>query len=310
MVRLIGRRLLYMLATMFVASLLLFLLFELSPSDVAVSALGPYSTTEQRQLWLTENGYDRPAYIRYAEWLGHFAVGDWRMSRIYGAPVAGVVWQHLANTAILGFWVFVFLIPLSLLLGVLSGAREGSALDRIISTLLVVTASVPPFASTVLVSAIFVFGLRWLPGTSSMIDGFDWRELVMPVMVLVIYDLGYVARITRISMAEVMTTPYMRTAQLKGLPRYRVIWRHALRNALITPITVLLLHINWLIAGVIVVEFYFAYKGFGSLILAAALGRDLFVLEACTMVTVAIAVATQTIADVVYTFLNPRIRFK
>ena len=111
-------------------------------------------------------------------------------------------------------------------------------------------------------------------------------------------------------MAEVMTTPYIRTAQLKGLPRYRVIWRHALRNALITPITVLLLHINWLIAGVIVVEFYFAYKGFGSLILAAALGRDLFVLEACTMVTVAIAVATQTIADVVYTFLNPRIRFK
>jgi peptide/nickel transport system permease protein len=295
---------------MLVASILLFLLFELSPEGVAVSTLGPYSTTEQRQIWLTQNGYDRPTYIRYADWLGHFVVGDWRTSRIYGAPVASVVWQHLYNTAILGFWTFVFLIPLSLILGVVSGAREGSTVDRIISVLLVLTASVPPFASTVLISAIFVFSLHWLPGTSSMIDGFDWHELVMPVMVLVIYDLGYVARITRASMAEVMTMPYMRAAQLKGLPRARVIWRHALRNALITPVTVLLLHINWLIAGVIVVEFYFAYKGFGSLILAAALGRDLFVLEACTMVTVAIAVGTQTTADLAYSFLNPRIRIK
>jgi peptide/nickel transport system permease protein len=105
-----------------------------------------------------------------------------------------------------------------------------------------------------------------------------------------------------------MTTPYMRTAMLKGLPDRRIIVRHALRNALIAPFTVLMLHVNWLIAGVIVVEFFFAYKGFGSLILTGALARDLFLLEACTMVTVIIAVATQTIADIAYTFLNPRIR--
>ena len=107
-----------------------------------------------------------------------------------------------------------------------------------------------------------------------------------------------------------MTAPYVRTAVLKGLPYRRVIVRHALRNALITPVTVLLLHVNWLIAGVIVVEFFFAYKGFGSLILTAALARDLFLLEACTMVTVVIAVASQTVADIAYTFLNPRIRLQ
>jgi peptide/nickel transport system permease protein len=300
----------YMVATMFVASVLLFLLFELSPEDIVISALGPYSTQEQRAIWLTQNGYDLPAYVRYFDWLGRFIFGDWRVSRLYSAPVASVVASHLLNTAILAFWFFVFLIPLSLILGVLAGMREGAPLDRAISTGSILAASVPPFASTVFVSALFVFTLQWLPGTSSMMDGFNWRELVMPVLVLVVYDLGYVVRITRVSMAEVMTTPYMRTAVLKGLPRGRVIWRHALRNALITPVTVLMMHVNWLLAGVIVVEFFFAYKGFGSLILRAALGRDLFLLEACTIITVAIAVSTQTIADLIYTYLSPRVRFK
>lgn len=310
MPRLVGRRVVYMAATMLAASVLLFLLFELSPQEVVVNALGPYATPEQQQAWLLANGYERPAPIRYFDWLGRFLSGDWGMSRVLAAPVAALVWSRLANTAILGFWFFVFLVPLSLGLGVIAGVREGSLSDRIISMACVIGASVPPFASTVLVSAIFVFTLHWLPGTSSMIEGFSYRELVMPVMVLVLYDFGYVARITRAAMAEVMTTAYMRTALLKGLPRRRIIIRHALRNALIAPFTVLMLHVNWLIAGVIVVEFFFAYKGFGSLILEASLGRDLFLLEACTMVTVVIAVTTQTVADVAYVYLNPRIRIR
>jgi peptide/nickel transport system permease protein len=295
---------------MLVASVVLFLLFELQVDDVAVAALGPYSTTEQRQLWLTEHGYDRTAVVRYFDWLARFVAGDWRESRIYSAPVVQVVASNLWNTAVLAFWFFVVLIPVSMIAGVLAGMREGSRLDRSISAAAVITASFPPIASTVLVSAIFVFWLKLLPGTSTMMDGFNWRELVMPVLVLVLYDFGYVARITRASMAEVMTTQYIRTAMLKGVPRARVIWRHALPNALIAPFTVLMLHVNWLIAGVIVVEYFFAYKGFGSILLNAALGKDLFLIQACTMVTVLIAVVTQSIADVAYTYLNPRIRFK
>lgn len=310
MARLIGRRAVYVVATMLAASIFLFLLFELSPQDVVVNALGPYSTVEQQEDWLLANGYDRPAAWRYFDWLARFVTGDWGMSRVLAAPVARLVSERLINTAILAFWFFAFLVPLSLGVGVLAGMREGSRLDRFISTICIACASVPPFASTVLVSAIFVFSLHWLPGTSSMIDGFSYRELIMPVLVLVLYDFGYVARITRAAMAEVMATPYVRTAILKGLPRRRIIIRHALRNALIAPFTVLMLHVNWLIAGVIVVEFFFAYKGFGSLILEAALGHDLFLLEACTMVTVAIAVATQTLSDLGYGYLNPRIRFR
>ena len=188
--------------------------------------------------------------------------------------------------------------------------REGSRLDRVVSTVCVVSASIPTFASTVFLSALFVFQLHWLPGTSSMIDGFSFKELDPAGAGAGSLRLRLrCAHHTRIDGRGDDRT--VRTHRvLKGLPYRRVIVRHALRNALITPVTVLLLHVNWLIAGVIVVEFFFAYKGFGSLILTGALARDLFLLEACTMVTVIIAVATQTVADIAYTFLNPRIRLQ
>jgi peptide/nickel transport system permease protein len=110
-------------------------------------------------------------------------------------------------------------------------------------------------------------------------------------------------------MAEVMTQPYIRTAELKGLPRGHVIVRHALRNALIAPFTVITLQINWLLSGVIVVEYFFAYKGFGALLLEASLNQDIFLIEACAMIAVFVAAVTQAVADVGYTLLNPRIRF-
>ena len=308
MISAVLRRLAFLAATMLAASLLLFLLFELLPGDVAVSALGAYATEEQRRVWLTLNGYDRSAVVRYLEWLGRFVVGDWGTSRLLRGPVIGIVAGRLGNTAILAGCFFAVLVPLSLVMGVLAGMRERSGLDRAVSAVCIVTASIPPFASTVLLSAIFVFGLHWLPGTSSMIDGFAWGELVLPVTVLVLYDFGYVARITRTAMAEAMGAPYVRQATLRGLPRHRVVLRHALRNALVAPVTVLLLHVNWLVSGVIVVEYFFAYKGFGSLILEASLGKDLFLLEACTMVTVAVAVLSQTVSDLAYLWLNPRLR--
>jgi hypothetical protein len=132
---------------------------------------------------------------------------------------------------------------------------------------------------------------------------------VLPVAVLVIYNFGYYTRMTRASMAEVMTSQYVRTAVLKGLPRQRVVVRHALRNALIAPFTVMVLQLNYLLSGVIVVEVFFSYKGFGKLIYEAALFGDIYLISACTMVAVFVAVLSQFISDVGYTVLNPRIRF-
>jgi peptide/nickel transport system permease protein len=309
MLIMISKRIGFMVLTMLVVSILLFLLLEYSPGSVATKVLGPYSSEESRQLWLERHGYFEPLWWRYGAWLGNFMSGEFGDSVRFKVPVSEILWPRLWNTAILGFWTFAIMIPLSLTLGVLAGMREGSKLDRVISVGSIITTSVPEFASTVLLSAIFVFGLKWLPGTSSMSGGFEIQQMILPVMVLIIYDFGYVARMTRASMAEVMTTHYIRTAVLKGLPYKQVIMKHALRNALIAPFTVIMLQINWLLSGVIVVEFFFAYKGFGALLLEASLNQDLYVIEACAMVAVFVAVASQTIADIGYTYLNPRIRF-
>lgn len=298
-----------MILTMFVVSVLVFLLLEVNIDGVATKVLGPYSSQEQRHLWLQANGYYDPAILRYLRWLGNFVVGDFGESVRFKVPVSEVLWPRLANTGILGGIALFFASLIGLTLGVIAGMREGGARDRGVSVVSILTTSVPEFASATFLMAILVFQFQLLPGTSGMADGFDPVQLVLPVLVLVIYDFGYIARMTRASMAEVMTTHYIRTAVLKGLPYGQVIRRHAMRNALITPFTVIMLQINWLLSGVIVVEVAYAYKGFGSLLYEASLNQDIYLIEACAMVAVFVAVMTQTLADIGYTYLNPRIRF-
>ena len=310
MIQFIARRLGAMALTLFAVSALVFLTLEISPGSVATKVLGPYANEEQRRLWLEAHGYFRPLLERYASWLGNALMGDFGQSIRFRVPVSDILWPRLWNTAILAFWTMAALIPLSLALGTLAGMRVGSWLDRAISLFSIITTSMPAFASATLLAAIFVFALQWLPGTAAMSDGFDARQIILPVAVLVIYDLGYVTRMTRASVAEVMTKPYVRTALLKGLPFHRVVVRHALRNALIAPLTVLLLHVNWLLSGVIVVEFFFAYKGFGALLLEASLNQDIFLIEACALVAVTVAVVTQTASDIGYLLLDPRIRVR
>lgn len=310
MVLLLLKRIGFMIFTMIIVSIILFLLLETGlTGDPATRVLGNFASDSQKEMWRDQHGYNQPVVLRYVKWLGNFATGNLGTSTRYKGPVKDVLLPRLWSTAILGFWTFAILIPLSLILGILSGMKEGSILDRTISVFGILTTSVPEFASAVFFSALFVFGLKWLPGTSSMSGGFEFKQLILPAMVLVVYDFGYVARMTRASMAEVMQSQYIRSAVLKGLPYRQVIMRHALRNALIAPFTVIMLQINWLLSGVIVVEFFFAYKGFGALLLEASLNNDIALLEACAMVAVVVAVSSQTIADIGYTFLNPRIRF-
>ena len=310
MPQLILRRIGMMILIMLTVALLLFLMNEGDPRLVARSVLGPYAQDQQLDAWIAQNGYDRPMMVRYVEWIGRVLSGDLGDSIIYKRPVNDIFWDRLGNTGILAGVTFVVMVVIALTLGVLAGMKEGSTQDRVISVFSITTTSIPEYASAVLLSWIFVFQLGWLPGTSSMTSGFNVLELILPVTVLTLYGFGYVARMTRASMAEVMTNQYIRTAMLKGLPYRHIIMRHALRNALIAPFTVIMLQINWLLSGVVVTEFAFGYKGFGALLLEAALRRDIFVIEACGTAAVFVAVFTQTIGDLGYTYLNPRIRFK
>lgn len=315
MLKLIGRRLVQMVLILVVASIILFLIFDSDTFKmrIALAELGNFGVSAMDpadyQAWLAKKGLDIPFYERFIGWVGNILTGDFGWSFEKNTNVGPLLGAALKNTGVLAFWVFALMVPISLILGVLAGMREGSALDRSISILSVFTTSIPEIATAIILTVVFALGLGLFPTKSAMISGFDGWQLVLPVLTLVLYDFGYVARMTRASMAEVMTSQYIRTAVLKGLPYRRVILRHALRNALIAPFTVIVLQLNWLLSGVVVVEVFFEYKGFGKLLLEAALFGDIYVVQACTLVAVIVAVMSQIISDIGYTFLNPRIRF-
>ena len=304
------RKLFGMLLTMLAVSFLVFAVLEFNVNDVAVKVLGQFSTEDQRHSWLVQNGYTAPFLLRYLRWIGQFVTGHWGTSTYYREDVLTLIAPRLAASGLLAAAALLAIVPLGLVMGVIAGMRAGSFVDRLVSVFAIVTTSIPEFASAVFLTSLFVFWLGWLPGVSTMADGFHLRELVLPVSVLTLYSAGYVARMTRSSMAEVMQSPYIRTARLKGNSMRRVIVRHALRNALITPVTVIMLQIPWLMSGVIVVEVFFAYQGFGTLLYQAALNTDIYLIEACTMVSVVVVVVTQVASDLLYAWLNPRISIR
>jgi peptide/nickel transport system permease protein len=312
MLRFFAKRLGLLVFTMVVVSFLVFVVDEFSPGQVARKVLGPYATQLQVDLLTEQLGLNRPAIVRYVEWFGNVLSGDLGFSTLFKQPVVDIIWDRVGNTLILASIAFAIIVPASIVFGVAAGMREGSLLDRTISLVSIVTTSIPEFASGVFLASIFVIWLGLLPGTSPLERGGDWSiasQLVLPVVVMVGYDLGYVVRMVRASMADVMTRPYIRTAVLKGLPFREVIMKHALRNAMIAPFTVILLQLNYLVTGVVVVEALFAYPGFGRMMVEAALAKDTAVLEAGSMFAVLIVVTTQIVGDFGYMLLNPRIRF-
>ena len=302
----------YLLLTMLAVSLIIFVVNEYSPGQVTRKILGPFATQNEVDLLTVKMGLDRPIIIRYIEWLGQILRGDLGKSTLWGAPVNSIIWDRLLNTSIIASLAFAVIVPASIIFGVAAGMREGSRLDRTISLASIVTTSVPEFASGVFLQSVFVIWLGLLPGTSPLDASGGWSiasQLVLPVAVMVLYDLGYVVRMVRASMVETMTRPFIRTAVLKGLSFRDVIMKHAIRNAMIGPFTVILLQINYLVTGVVVVEAVVGYPGFGRMMLDAALNKDIAVIEAGSMFAVFVTVSTQIIGDFGYMLLNPRIRF-
>jgi len=239
--------------------------------------------------------------------------GDLGTSIKTGRPVVGTILRRLQNSAILAAIAFAVVMPLALALGLIAGLNEGKVLDRVLSIGGLVTTSTPNFATGIFLILIFASWLKLLPGAtvfeSERAILKNPKMLVLPVLTLTLIELGYVLRITRACMADVMKEPYIRTAFLKGLPYWRIVFKHAMRNALMAPITVIMLHVNWLMGGIVVVEAIFGFPGLGGYLLDAALYKDIFAIEAGAMVMVMLAVGTQLVADIIYTFLNPRIRY-
>jgi len=241
-----------------------------------------------------------------------FIRGDPGVSLRTGRPVGKSLFVRLRNSLVLAGIAFIIVMPLALLLGIIAGLKEGSFKDRFLSISGMMFSVIPEFATGIFLILIVSQWLQLVPGATVFGEKAPWERpdmLVLPILTLTLIELGYVLRITRASMAEVMRSPYIRTAFLKGMPYWQVVFKHAVRNALIAPITVIMLHVNWLMGGIVIVEVVFGYPGLGQYLLDSALYKDINALEAGTMIMVIVAVGTQLVADIIYTFLNPRIRY-
>ncbi len=296
-------------------TLLVFALVNLPPnlSKLAREQAGSRITDEEAAVWLDRQGYTRPLPVRYAEWIGRALRGDLGHSTRFDGPVGTILWPRLRLTGVLMGWVLVVMVPAGLGLGILAGMREGSATDRTLSTLAIAATATPEYVSGVVLTVVFASqatGLDWFSGSATRAaeDGPTLRTFALPVLAIALYGMGYIARMTRAAMAETMREPYVRTAVLKGLSFRAVVLRHALRNALIAPFTVIMLQVPWLLTGVVVVETLFNYRGFGWLLVEAAGNNDIDLLLACALVSTVLVLATQLASDVGYALLNPRIR--
>ena len=302
-------------------------------------------TDAQVESYLEARGYLQPLPVKYGQWLGvlpgHLNAtedgrmfgrcvesgmdspedvprfcgvlqGDWGTSTVFRDGVADIVGQNLGYTGWLMFYVMLLMVPSALIVGVLAGMREGSKLDRGLSTFSIATTATPEYVSGVIFIAVFAssaVGLKWFKGTAtSAMDDITFENFFLPVLTIALYGMGYIARMTRASMTEVMTAQYIRTARLKGVSFPNIVLRHALRNALIAPFTVIMLQFPWLLNGVVIVETLFNYKGFGWTLVQAASNNDIELLLGCSVVAVIVVLLTQLISDIGYVYLNPRIR--
>ena len=308
------KRLGVMVLTALCLTLVVFSLVNIPPNleKLAKEQNNMRMTDQQVTVWLQEQGLDRPILTRYGEWLGGVATGDMGDSTRFRKPVSEIVGERLWLTAKLMFWVMVVMVPSALIIGVLAGMREGTLQDRSLSTLAIATTATPEYVSGVVFAVIFsskLVGLQWFSASATKaMENITFYNFALPVMTMAIYGMGYIARMTRASMAEVMTAQYIRTARLKGASFASIVVKHALRNALIAPFTVIMLQFPWLLTGVVIVENLFNYKGFGWLLVEAASNNDIELLLACSIVSVVVVLVTQLISDIGYVYLNPRIR--
>jgi peptide/nickel transport system permease protein len=354
------RRIGVMLLTALALTFVVFYLTNLPPNleKLARTEGSVRMTDEAVATWIVENGHGGSVVQRYGQWLGvvpgwtftdekgvtrgrclaagqdpataptycGILQGDWGYSTVFREAVAGSLGEKLAATGWLMLAVMLVMVPASLMLGVLSGMREGSATDRTLSTFSIVSTATPEYVSGVVLVALLAtagtglsplladWGLieqgktLFLASATAALDDITFWNFTLPVMTIALYGIGYVARMTRASMTEVMMQQYIRTARLKGVSFRGVVMKHALRNALIAPFTVIMLQFPWLLNGVVITESLFNYKGFGWTLVQAAGNNDINLLLGCSVVAVLIVLVTQLISDIGYVYLNPRIR--
>ena len=312
MLRFLTVRLGLIVVTLVMVSLVIFITTEILPGDVATKVLGQYATEQSVKNLREQLGLDRSAPVRYLSWIGGVVQGDFGDSLVQRRPVTDIVLHRLWPSVYLAVFAFLVAVPSAVLVGIWAGVRPDTIGDRIVSAVAMVGISLPEFVTGLLLMILFSATFHLLPSTSSIPRGetplTNPQILVLPTLTLTAVLFAYVMRMTRAAVIEVMESPYVRTAILKGLPMRRVLFRHVVPNAMLPTISVVAANAGWLLGGLIIVENVFAYPGLGQLLLASIQMRDTPVLQAVTLIITGTYTVSSLLADISYGILDPRIR--
>jgi peptide/nickel transport system permease protein len=296
-----------------VLSVLVFAASQLLPGNIGRNVLGPFASTNDVNALNHQLGVDRPILVQYVDWIGKLAHGNLGMSLEYKVPVVSLLGPALINSLKLAAVAFVLVVPLSIVGGVFAALRRGHLPDRVITLTGLSLTAVPEFISALVLILIFGLLLNWLPVTAAAPADADLitqvRYLLLPSLALVMVLFGYIARMARAGTIEALDSDYTRTAYLKGLDTTTVIRRHVLRNSLLPTIAVIATQMGYLIGGLVVIEKLFNYNGIGQRIYTAALNKDFTMLQSGVLVVGIVYLSATLIADILYSVLNPRIRY-
>lgn len=312
MTRYLLKRLAAAIVTLFVASIVVFSVMEILPGDPAQLMLGMEATPEALNALREQMGLNQPVLTRYFSWMGGLLVGDFGRSMTYSSPVIEIVAERMVVTLPLALIALVLATVIGIPVGVYSASRRGTAADAAVMGAAQLGIALPSFWFALLLVYMFAVWLRWVPA-----GGFPgwgagvWpatKALILPAIALALPSAAIFARVTRTSLLNVMGEDYIRTARAKGMPKRYVLWRHAVRNALIPVITIIGIQFGFLITGVIVVENVFYLPGLGRLVYQAITQRDLIVVEGVVMLIVATIIAINLLVDLSYALVDPRLR--
>ena len=311
----VAKRLLYIGFVLVAVSFVIFFATHILPGSAANLLLGENATPEDLRTLERELGLDRPFLLQYVTWLRGTIRGEWGDSFIMKQPVAAILGLRVRNTAFLALLSLAVVIVIGIPLGTVAAVRRGSWVDLSILAGSFVGISVPEFVTGIILILVLAGPpLEWFPtgGYSELSSGLGrWLwHLVLPTATLTWVLLAHVVRQTRAGLVEVLDADYIRTARLKGAPTSRVIMRHALRNGLLPAITVIAMDVGYLMGSLVIVEEVFAYPGLGRLIVSAVQSRDVPVLEVGILIVAVSYTVANFAADLLYTYLDPRIRYR
>ena len=309
---LIAKRLAFGVVTLFVISLLIALGVEFLPGDLAVALLGQSATPETVAAIRRDLGLDQPLYVRYFDWVFNILQGDLGTSLANKRAVADVIGQRLANTLFLATAAALVAVPLAVILGILAALYRDTLFDKVISMSTLTTVSFPEFFVAYIVMVVLAVQWQLFPSMSGLKTDMDFGEqlnaIALPALTLILVYVAQIMRMTRAAIINLLNSPFIETAQLKGITPARVIVYHALPNALSPIINVIVLNLAGLVVGVVVVEVVFVYPGLGQLMVDAVSKRDLPVVQASALIFAGTYVVLNLTADILSIVANPRLR--